>query len=148
MALEARFWEGKTLDQLDREEWEALCDGCGKCCLHKLEDMETGEVHYTAVACRLLDLKAIRCTNYQERARLVADCLSFSPNNLEAFTWLPKTCAYRLVAEGKPLPGWHYLVSNDRETIHTTGHSIRGRSISEREAGDHQDHLWPEDEDV
>jgi len=146
VTLKPAFWKQKSLRDMTGEEWESLCDGCGKCCLHKLEDEDTGEVKYTAVACRLLDLKTIRCSNYQDRAQLVADCLQINPNTVSLFAWLPETCAYRLVSEGKDLPGWHCLVSGNPEDVHTAGVSIKGRCISEREAGDLQDHLWPEDE--
>jgi len=146
VTLTSQFWKRKSLVELNAEEWEALCDGCGKCCLHKLEDEDTGEVKYTTVACRLVDLESIRCANYEKRARLVADCLQLNPGNVSMFTWLPKTCAYRLVSEGKDLPPWHHLVSGSFEDVHTAGVSIKGRCLSEREAGDLQDHLWPEDE--
>jgi uncharacterized cysteine cluster protein YcgN (CxxCxxCC family) len=135
-----RFWE-KPLGQLSREEWESLCDGCGKCCLHKLEDDLSGEVHPTNVACKLLDLKTARCSNYRGRRALVPDCIRLSPVNVERFAWLPTTCAYRLRAEGKPLPEWHYLVSGDPESVHRAGISIRGWTISETDAGDLQNHL-------
>ena len=148
MTTSPHFWEQKTLAEMNREEWEALCDGCGKCCLHKLEDADTGEVKYTSVACRLLDLKSITCTNYKERARLVADCLTLSPGNVPAFGWLPGSCAYRRLAEGRPLASWHPLVSGNRDSVHDAGISIRGKCISEREAGDLQDHLWPENEKI
>ncbi|MHA1544676.1 MAG: YcgN family cysteine cluster protein [Alphaproteobacteria bacterium] len=139
-----RFWEAKSLAEMSAEEWEALCDGCGKCCLHKLEDDDTGEVHYTAVACRLLDLKTIRCTDYENRRRLVADCLRLDSQNTAAFKWLPGTCAYKRVSEGKGLADWHPLISQDPMSVHKAGVSVRGKIISERDAGDLQDHLWPE----
>ncbi len=139
-----RFWEAKSLAEMSAEEWEALCDGCGKCCLHKLEDIETGEVHYTAVACRLLDLKTIRCTDYENRKRLVADCLRLDSQNIAAFKWLPGTCAYKRVSEGKGLADWHPLISQDPMSVHKAGVSVRGKIVSERAAGDLQDHLWSE----
>ena len=141
------FWETKTLAEMSPSEWEALCDGCGKCCLHKLEDADTGEVHYTAVACRLLDLKTIQCQDYKNRKRLVADCLSMDIENIAAFKWLPSTCAYKRLAEGKGLADWHPLISGNPMSVHEAGISVRGKIISEREAGDLQDHLW-EDEDL
>ncbi len=142
------FWERKTLREMNKDEWEALCDGCGKCCLHKLEDEDTGEVKYTSVACRLLDLKTITCTNYKNRARLVADCLQLSPGNIPTFQWLPETCAYRRLAEGKKLEPWHPLISGNRNSVHDAGISIKGKCVSEREAGDLHDHLWPENENI
>ena len=129
------FWE-KPLAELDRGEWEALCDGCGKCCLHKLEDADTGEVHATNVACKLLDLHTGRCTNYRGRRAFVPDCVRLSAANLARIDWLPSTCAYRLRAEGKPLPGWHPLVSGDPESVHRAGVSIRGWTVSETETGE------------
>lgn len=122
-----------------------MCDGCGLCCLHKLEDAETGEVHYTNVACRLLDLGSCRCGRYADRHRLVPDCLRLDPGNVAALAWLPPSCAYRLVAEGRDLPWWHPLVSGDPETVHRAGVSVRGRAVSERRAGDLEDHIvaWP-----
>lgn len=140
------FWETKTLIEMTPEEWEALCDGCGKCCLHKLEDVDTGEVHYTAVACRLLDLITIRCSDYENRKRLVADCLRLDVDNIAAFKWLPKTCAYKRVAEGKGLADWHPLISGNPMSVHEAGISVRGKIISEREAGDLEDHLWDGDD--
>lgn len=138
--MSAPFWE-KPLGQLSREEWESLCDGCGKCCLHKLEDDLSGEVHPTNVACKLLDLNSGRCSNYRGRRALVPDCLRLSPVNVERFAWLPTTCAYRLRSEGKPLPEWHYLISGDPESVHRAGISVRGWTISEVDAGDLQNHL-------
>lgn len=135
------FWRSKTLDQLSRDEWESLCDGCGKCCLHKLEDMDTGRVHYTNVACRLLDLGSCRCGNYPKRQALVPDCISLDPTLVDALKWMPSTCGYRLVAERKDLPWWHPLVSGDSETVHQAGVSVRGRAVAEHLAGELEDHV-------
>jgi uncharacterized cysteine cluster protein YcgN (CxxCxxCC family) len=134
------FWE-KPLAELNRGEWEALCDGCGKCCLHKLEDSDTGEIHATEVACKLLDTHSARCTNYRGRRAFVPDCIRLTANNVARMTWLPKTCAYRLRAEGKPLFDWHPLISGDPESVHRAGISVRGWTISEGEAGDLEFHL-------
>lgn len=127
----APFWERKRLDELDTHEWEALCDGCGLCCLHKLEDADTGKVYYTDVACRLLDIDACRCTRYARRHELVPDCVRLSPEHLETLEWMPSTCAYRLRYEGKPLPAWHPLVSGDAGAVHVAGVSITARAVSE-----------------
>ena len=135
------FWKTKSMGEMTPEEWESLCDGCGKCCVHKLEDWDTGEVSYTNVACRLLDLGTCRCSNYPNRKRFVPDCLILSVNSVEEMDWLPETCAYRLVASGKDLAWWHPLVSGDPETVHQAGISVRGRVISERRAGDLTDHV-------
>jgi uncharacterized cysteine cluster protein YcgN (CxxCxxCC family) len=134
------FWE-RPLEQLDRGQWEALCDGCGKCCLHKLEDEHSGEVHPTNVACRLLDRHNARCSNYKGRHAFVPDCIRLSLANLAKLAWLPSTCAYRLRAAGLPLPEWHYLVSGDREAVHRAGMSVRGWTVSEDDAGDLEHHL-------
>ena len=138
--MRPRFWEA-PIASLDREEWEALCDGCGKCCLHKLEDDQTGELHATIVACRLLDRTSGRCSNYKLRRVFVPDCVRLDAANLRKIAWLPSTCAYRLRAEDKPLREWHYLISGDRETVHEAGMSVRGWTISEDEAGDLEHHL-------
>ncbi len=135
------FWRTKTLDELSRTEWESLCDGCGKCCLHKLEDVDTGRVHYTNVACRLLDLGSCRCGNYPKRQALVPDCISLDPTLVDALKWMPVTCGYRLVAERKDLPWWHPLVSGDPETVHQAGVSVRGRAVAEHLAGELEDHV-------
>lgn len=134
------FWE-KPLSELTREEWEALCDGCGKCCLHKVEEELTGQIFGTNVACKLLDRHTCRCTNYGNRKRFVPDCVRLTPEKAATLPWLPSTCAYRLRAEGKPLYPWHYLISGDRETVHEAGMSVRGWTVSENDAGDLEHHL-------
>lgn len=136
-----RFWETKTLEQLDRGQWEALCDGCGKCCIHKLEDDETGELYATNVACRLLDRRTAQCRDYRNRRAFVPDCVRLTVQNVYTTDWLPSTCAYRLRANGEALPEWHYLVSGDREAVHRAGESTRGWTISEDEAGDLEFHM-------
>lgn len=123
--------KGRTLGSLNRQEWEALCDGCARCCLHKLEDADTGKIFYTRVVCRLLDQRTCRCTRYEERHSLVPDCVELGPNEVPVFHWLPPTCAYRLVAEGKDLEEWHPLVSGDPESVHRAGISVRGKVVSE-----------------
>lgn len=138
------FWE-KPLGELSRAEWEALCDGCGKCCLHKIEDEETGRIYATNVACKLLDRHSCRCTNYRGRKALVPDCVRLTADQVAKLEWLPSTCAYRLRGEGKPLPEWHYLVSGSRETVHEAGISVRGWTVSEGEAGDLEHHLIDRD---
>ena len=139
-----RFWE-KPLEALDRREWEALCDGCGQCCLHKVEDADTGDIYHTNVACKLLDLKTARCSDYANRRRFVPDCLRLTPRNAASLEWLPHTCAYRLRAAGEPLPAWHYLVSGDRGAVHQAGISVAGRVVSETAAGPLEQHIvWPE----
>ncbi|PID42181.1 MAG: hypothetical protein CSB48_11670 [Proteobacteria bacterium] len=125
------FWQVKTLDEMSSEEWESLCDGCGKCCLHKLEDEDDGEVYYTDIACRYLDEQKCRCMIYPKRLETVAECICLTPDNLAGVHWLPATCAYRLLYEGKNLPDWHPLVSGDRETVHHAGFSVRGKVFSE-----------------
>jgi uncharacterized cysteine cluster protein YcgN (CxxCxxCC family) len=132
------FWRDKSLAELTSEEWEALCDGCAQCCQLKFEDEDTGCVGVAAVACRLLDLDSCRCTHYAERHMRVPDCIEFDAAEAASLHWLPPTCAYRLRAEGRDLPWWHYLVSGDRNTVHTAGISIRGRVLSEA-------HVHPED---
>lgn len=131
---------------MSKAEWESLCDGCGKCCLHKLEDEDTGNIHYTNVGCRLLNLGTCRCNDYPDRKRHVPDCVQLSPKEILQLRWLPSTCAYRLLADGKPLPWWHPLVSGDPQSVHRAGISVRGRAVAENRAGPFQHHIvkWPE----
>ncbi|HEX7693716.1 MAG TPA: YcgN family cysteine cluster protein [Sphingomonas sp.] len=136
-----RFWETKTLAELDRGQWEALCDGCGKCCIHKLEDEETGELYPTNVACRMLDRRSGQCKDYRNRRAFVPDCVRLTTKNVFTTDWLPSTCAYRLRANGEQLPDWHYLVCGDREAVHRAGESTRGWTVSEDEAGELEFHL-------
>lgn len=135
------FWRRKTLAEMSRSEWEQLCDGCGKCCLHKLEYVDTGEIEMTNVACRLLDLASCRCSDYRNRRRQVPDCIRLTPARIAELKWLPATCAYRLLAEGKPLRWWHPLVSGDPQTVHAAGISVRGRAVGEKDAGPLEDHV-------
>ncbi|MCT7374933.1 YcgN family cysteine cluster protein [Chelativorans salis] len=121
------FWKTKPLEAMSQAEWESLCDGCGKCCLAKLEDEDTGDIHWTSVACRLFDAGTCRCNDYAGRLKRVPDCVRLTPENVRKLTWLPATCAYRLVAEGKDLAWWHPLISGDPETVHEAGISMRGR---------------------
>ena len=130
------FWRSKRLADMTPQEWESVCDGCGRCCLKKLEDATTGRVVYTDVACRLLDRERCRCTRYAERHSIVQDCVALDPADAATMQWLPTTCAYRRLAEGKPLESWHPLVSGDPSSVHTAGISVRGRTLSERDVAD------------
>ncbi|TGD73572.1 YcgN family cysteine cluster protein [Mangrovimicrobium sediminis] len=125
------WWHELPLQALDATQWEALCDGCARCCLHKLEDAETGELLFTRVHCTLLDADTCRCSDYPHRQQRVPGCASLAPDTVAGFDWLPATCAYRLRAEGLHLPEWHHLVSGSRETVHEAGISARGWTISE-----------------
>ncbi len=142
------FWKHKKLFDLSLAEWEALCDGCAKCCLEKLEDADTGEIHYTDVACRLLDLETCRCKNYKNRKRIVPECVTMSPETLPKIRWMPPTCAYVRLFKGEDPPPWHPLVTGDLASVHLAGASARGRIVSETGAGDLEDHIvtWPEDD--
>lgn len=146
--LEPQFWRSKPLSAMSRAEWEALCDGCGKCCLLKLEYEETGEIAFTDVACRLLDPTTARCTDYTNRKRRVPDCVRISPRNIATLGFMPTSCAYRRLAEGRDLASWHPLVSGDPDSVHLAGMSVRDRVISETELADEADLLdrvvtWP-----
>ena len=131
MQQQAPFWQRKKLNEMTHDEWESLCDGCGKCCLHKLMDEDDDTVYYTAVACKQLDITQCRCNDYPNRKQLVPECIELTPADVDEFHWLPNTCAYRLIHEGKPLPQWHHLITGDPKSIHKARQSIKGRAISE-----------------
>lgn len=135
------FWETTALEEMTPAQWESLCDGCGRCCLEKLEDEDSREIYYTNVACRLLNLSNGRCKDYANRSRRVPTCITLSLKDLKDPYWLPSTCAYRLLAEGQPLPAWHPLVSGDPDSLRLASRSILGRIISETQAGDLSQHL-------
>jgi uncharacterized cysteine cluster protein YcgN (CxxCxxCC family) len=122
-----KYWETKSLDEMSRAEWEGLCDGCARCCLVKLEDEDTSEIHYTDVGCKLLDGATCKCRDYPNRQKKVEDCVRLTPESVRDLNWLPTTCAYRLLSEGKDLPDWHPLVSGDAESVHSAGISVRKR---------------------
>ncbi|WP_262964366.1 YcgN family cysteine cluster protein [Methylobacter psychrophilus] len=135
------FWKTKKLPEMTTEEWESLCDNCGKCCLHKLEDEDTGEIVFTNVACKLINLKTCRCTRYSERTRLVPECLNLKQDDFTQFHWLPSTCAYRLLNDGKELPKWHPLISGNTNSVKKAGVSIRRYAIKESVGLDLEDHI-------
>ena len=145
--LAPRFWERKPLTDMNPQEWEALCDGCGKCCLNKLEDEDTGHVELTRVACRLFDDSTCRCAQYEIRHQFVPECIVMKPSNIDQHAyWMPKTCAYRLLWEGKPLYDWHTLISSTPETVHDAGVSMRNATVPEFEVheDDWEDHIIEE----
>jgi uncharacterized cysteine cluster protein YcgN (CxxCxxCC family) len=137
------FWRTKTLVEMTTEEWESLCDNCGKCCLHKLEDEDTGHIAFTRVACRLLDLTTCRCTRYRDRTRLVPECIDLKQAGFVNYHWLPSTCAYRLLSEGKPLFAWHPLLTGNHQTIRQAGMTISRYALTETEVLNHdlEDHV-------
>ena len=136
-----RYWERKPLSAMSRAEWEALCDSCGKCCVHKLEDEDTGELLPTNVACRLLDRRTGRCADYRNRRAHVPECVRLTPAKLETLDWLPDSCAYLRVHRGQGLADWHPLMSGDPESVHRAGISVRGWTVSETDVGDMEDHV-------
>jgi hypothetical protein len=145
------FWEIKSLAEMTSEEWESLCDGCGLCCLVRFEDETTGEVVPTRVACRLFEPEHCRCVDYRNRERRVPECVKLTPGNVSSLKWMPPSCAYRRLDEGKSLPSWHPLVTGDSRSVHAAGVSVRGQTISEDCLDDPEDALdfvareWLED---
>ena len=127
-----QFWQNKSLAEMSAQEWEALCDGCGQCCLLKLEDEDDGSIYTTRLACQMLDLETCRCTDYKNRHKLMPDCVAITPENTGSLSWLPPTCAYRLIHEGKDLEWWHPLISGDPETVHNAGVSVRNSAVGEQ----------------
>lgn len=145
--LTPRFWEKKRLRDMNAREWEALCDGCGKCCLNKLEDEETGEVALTRVACRLFDDATCRCAQYEIRHQFVPECIVMKPSNIDQHVyWMPETCAYKLLYKGEPLYDWHPLISGTPDTVHDAGVSVQGMTVPEFEIDedDWEDHIIEE----
>jgi uncharacterized cysteine cluster protein YcgN (CxxCxxCC family) len=136
-----KFWETKTLSEMSVSEWESLCDNCGKCCLHKLQDDETEEIFYTSVVCDLIDLETCRCTHYADRCTRVPDCLDLKQHNFSEYTWLPTTCAYKLLAEGQPLPDWHPLITGNPNSVIEAGVSIRSYAMKESTVDNPEDHI-------
>lgn len=141
MAGKKHFWETKSLKQMTKYEWESLCDGCGKCCLHKLEDIDTGEVSISNVTCSFLDEETCNCKDYSNREKNVPDCISLDLKNIKKLQWLPETCAYRLIDEGKSLYNWHHLISGSKSTIHEYGMSIRDYSINESKLNNAEEYI-------
>ena len=133
------FWETKSLKEMTPREWESLCDGCGLCCLIRFEDEDTGEIIPTRVHCRLFDSESCACSNYAQRKRHVPDCIKLTPQNVETLKWMPLSCAYRRVNEGRGLADWHPLISGDPESVHRAGVSIRGETVSEDSLADPDD---------
>ncbi|MCB1547702.1 MAG: YcgN family cysteine cluster protein [Hyphomicrobiaceae bacterium] len=128
---ELPFWKTKSLDEMSQQEWESLCDGCGRCCLVKLEDEDTGDLHLTRLACRLLDIGSCRCSDYEQRHSSMPDCVPIDPESVRKLDWLPATCAYKRLSQGRDLAWWHPLVSASRETVHQAGISVRGWAMTE-----------------
>jgi uncharacterized protein len=147
--MDGAYWKTTPLAEMSEAEWEGLCDGCGKCCLAKLEDEDSGQIHWTSVACRLLDTDRCTCRDYANRLSQVPDCVQLTPRNVSTISWLPTTCAYRLVAEGRDLYWWHHLVSGSRDTVHQAGISVRGKVTAGEEEldepEDYFDHMLAEE---
>lgn len=139
----SKFWQTKKIEEMSDQEWESLCDGCGKCCLVKLEDYDNGEIYTTNVACKLLAIESCRCTDYAGRQTLVDDCVKLDRDNIKSLSWLPESCSYKLIAAGKPLPDWHHLLSGNRDSLHAAGASVRHLAVSELEVQDSdiEDHI-------
>lgn len=141
--IQPPFWQTKTLDQMSKVEWEQLCDGCGKCCLHKLEDEEDGQVYYTNIACKYLNVDTCKCNDYSRRLKNVPGCLSLTPQTASLLSWLPSTCAYKLLANNEPLPAWHPLVAGKKTKMIKKGVSVAGKVLSELQVAeeDYQEHV-------
>ena len=149
---DAPFWKTKNMAEMSRTEWESLCDSCGKCCCIRLEDEDTGQIYITDVACKLFNPQTCRCSDYANRSKLVPDCVTLSPVNVSQLHWMPQTCAYRLISEGKDLPEYHHLVSGSRDTIHQVGMSVQEAVTSEILVKDDEIHtrivIWPGEPDI
>lgn len=139
--MKNNFWQTKTLDEMSDQEWEALCDGCGKCCLNKLIDEDTEELIHTNVACELLNTHTCACSNYENRFNIVPDCLKITRDKLADYFWLPSSCAYRLLAEGQSLPAWHPLRTGSKSAMHKAGQSVRNKVVPESKAGPWEEHI-------
>ena len=135
--MSAAFWETKSLSEMTLEEWESLCDGCAQCCLHKVEDEDTGDIYNTNLACKLMDMDSCQCSDYTNRKTKVSDCLQLTPENVREIDWLPTTCAYKRLANGQALLPWHPLISGDPNTVHEAGISVRGQVLSERDTDEY-----------
>ena len=133
-----KFWEQKALKQMSNSEWESLCDGCGKCCSHKVFNEDSSKVFFTSITCELFDPMSCQCSDYSNRLSKISSCLKISIENPEIFNWLPATCSYRLLNEGEKLPSWHHLISNDKNLVHTKGHSVLGKVIFERDLDENE----------
>jgi uncharacterized cysteine cluster protein YcgN (CxxCxxCC family) len=146
------FWKEKSLSEMSKSEWESLCDSCGKCCCIRLEDEDTGQIYITDVVCKLFDPSVCRCTDYTNRSVKVPDCVTLTPENVDKLHWMPQTCAYRLVSEGKDLPDHHHLISGSYDTIHEAGMSVQDAVVSELMVDeDQQPHrivIWPGEPDI
>ncbi|CAM3248852.1 YcgN family cysteine cluster protein [Moritella viscosa] len=136
-----KFWQTKTLAKMTNAEWESLCDGCGKCCLHKIIEDDTDEIHFTNVACELLNTKSCRCKKYEKRFKYVSDCFKVTLDDIDAFHWLPESCSYKRLLEGNDIPEWHPLITGSQSEMHKLGYSIRGKAVAESQAGDLEDHI-------
>ncbi|WP_455843686.1 YcgN family cysteine cluster protein [Pantoea agglomerans] len=138
---EQPFWQTKRLDQMNDAEWESLCDGCGQCCLNKLQDADTDEIYFTNVACNQLNIKTCQCHNYEHRFELEENCIKLTRENLTSFEWLPRTCAYRVLGEGKTLPAWHPLIAGSKKAMHAQRISVRFIAVRESEVRDWEEHI-------
>ncbi len=151
--MDTPFWQTKTLEEMSTQEWESLCDGCGKCCLLRMEDADKAEIIYvTNIRCKLLDGASCQCKNYEKRQHFVPDCVKLTPEKVKKLAWIPHTCAYRLIAEGKKLPSWHHLVCGDKNAVHEAGQSVKNATVCEQDVDEdeHYRHItiWPGEPDV